>query len=290
MSDAARPRIAVLMAAHNRRDLTLRALRSLETAREVFDLTIVLFDDASSDGTAEAVRAAWPDAIVLMGDGNAFWNGGMYQAWKHALTLNVDGYLWLNDDVMLDADALPRLAQEWQMQGGSAAPFILVGPTRDDEGRLSYGGQRLVRTPFALRFEKLPISDAVMPAETFNGNIALVSQATVAHIGINDPHFLHALGDLDYGLRATRARIQVLTLPGTLGRCNNNAPLNFNEGSFRQRWRRITSHRGIPPRNWWRITRRYSGIYMPLHFLLPYRKLFVLTRRRYDVPDSETYA
>jgi GT2 family glycosyltransferase len=280
MSEATRPRIAVLMAAHNRRDLTLRALRSLEAARDVFDLTIVLFDDASSDGTADAARAAWPDAIVLMGDGNAFWNGGMYQAWTHALALDVDGYLWLNDDVALDADALPRLAQEWQAQGGGAAPFILVGSTRDDAGRLSYGAQRLVRDPFALRFEKLPICDALMPAQTFNGNIALVSRATVARIGINDPHFLHALGDLDYGLRATRAGIPVFNMPGTLGRCNNNAPLKFNEGSFGERWRRITSHRGIPPRNWWRITRRYSGIWMPLHFLLPYRKAFFGAARR----------
>lgn len=268
------PRIAVLMAAHNRCGMTVRALQSLMAASNVFDLTVVLLDDGSTDGTTEAAKATWPGVIVLPGDGNAFWNGGMHQAWTHALTLDVAGYLWLNDDVMLDDDALARLAAEWTKQGGADKPFILVGATRDEAGDLSYGGQRLIRNPFALRFERLPAADVLTRAETFNGNIVLVSGATQKKIGINDRQFLHTLGDIDYGLRASRAGIPVLVMPGTLGVCNNNIPMSYNVGTLRERFRRITSHRGIPPRNWWRITRRYSGVWMPLHFILPYRKIF----------------
>lgn len=269
------PRIAVLMAAYNRREMTLQAMRPLVAGRGHFELTIVLLDDGSTDGTTAAVRSACPDVIVLAGDGNAFWNGGMHQAWKHALSLDVDGYLWLNDDVILDEDSLPRLAMEWAAQGGAKSPFILVGATRDDTGRLSYGGQRLIPSPFALHFEHLPIADVLTKAETFNGNIVLVSGATERKIGINDQKFLHTLGDIDYGLRATRAGIPVLVMPGTLGVCNHNTPIAWNGGTMLERYRKITSHRGIPIRNWWRITRRYSGVWMPLHFLLPYRKIFM---------------
>ena len=274
MNAAALPRIAVLMAVHNRRELTLRALRSLEEARGAFDITIVLLDDASSDGTGEAVMAAWPGAIVLRGDGNAFWNGGMHKAWAHAVTLQQDGYLWLNDDVDLDTDALPRLAAEWHRQGGAEAPFILVGATRSRDGGMTYSAQRRVYSPFALKFARLPIGADLQHADTFNGNIVMVSQATVSRIGINDPAFFHALGDIDYGLRARRAGIPVLLLPGTLGVCEANPPVALNRGTWGERWRRVQSHRGLPFRNWWRITRRYSGLWFPLHFLLPYRKLF----------------
>jgi GT2 family glycosyltransferase len=273
VTQAELPRIAVLVTAHNRRELTVRALQSLKVAGDVFEFTIVVLDDASTDGTADAVRAAWPGATILTGDGNAFWNGGMHQAWSHALNLCVDGYLWLNDDVVLDYDALPRLAREWHKRGGGTAPFILVGPTRDDNGMLSYGGQKLVRNPFALRFERLPITDAVQSAETFNGNIVLVSKATVNRVGINDPEFLHAFGDLDYGLRASRRGVSVLVMPGTMGICNRNPPVQFNVGSLRQRWRKINSHQGIPLGNWLRFTRRYSGVWLPIHLVLPYRKI-----------------
>ncbi len=274
MSGTPPPRIAVLLAAHNRRAMTVRALRSLRSTVKHFDLTIVLLDDASIDGTADAAVAAWPEVIVLNGDGNCFWNGGMYKAWSHALRLGMDGYLWLNDDVLLDADAIARLAQQWQKQGGATCPFILVGATRDDAGRLSYGGQRRVPSPLALKFEHLPLSEELQFAETFNGNIVLVSRAAQEKIGINDREFLHSLGDIDYGLRASRANIPVLVMPGTLGLCNGNPPMAYNTGTWRARIRRITSHRGIPIKNWWRITRKYSGIWMPLHFILPYRKIF----------------
>lgn len=273
MREATLPRIAVLLAAHNRRAMTVRALESLKPAAAQFDLTIVLLDDASTDGTAEAALAIWPGAIVLSGDGNCFWNGGMHKAWTHALSLEVDGYLWLNDDVVLDADAMERLAQQWHAQGGVKHAFVLVGATRDDSNRVSYGGQRRVPSPFALKFERLPMADGLQLAETFNGNIVLVSQATVERIGINDPGFLHAMGDIDYGLRAKAGGIPILVLPGTLGLCNNNAPIRYNQGTLRERWRKMTSHRGIPPRSWWLLTRRHSGIWQPIHFLAPYRKV-----------------
>lgn len=273
MSDATLPRIAVLLAAHNRRAMTVRALESLRPAVAHFDLTIVLLDDASTDGTAEAALAAWPGAIVLRGDGNCFWNGGMHKAWSHALSLEVEGYLWLNDDVVLDADAMERLAQQWHAQGRGKRAFVLVGATRDDAGRLSYGGQRRVYSPFALKFERLPMATELQLSETFNGNIVLISQSTVDRIGVNDPGFLHAMGDIDYGLRASSAGIPVLVLPGTLGQCNNNAPIRYNEGPLRERWRKITSHRGIPPTSWWLLTRRHSGIWQLVHFLAPYRKV-----------------
>jgi len=269
-----RPRIAVLMAAHNRRTMTVRALESLLSAAPYFNLTIVLLDDGSTDGTAEAAVNVWPTVTIIKGNGNCFWNGGMHRAWSHALSLGLDGYLWLNDDVLLDVDAMARLAQQWHAQGGAKYPFILVGATQDDAGRISYGGQRRVHSPLALKFERLPLSKELQTAETFNGNIVLVSKATKDKIGINDNQFFHSLGDIDYGLRATRAGIPVLVMPGTLGHCNNNVPIAYNTGTFRDRIRRITSHHGIPIKNWWRITRRYSGIWMPLHFILPYRKIF----------------
>lgn len=275
MTDPQLPHIGVVIAAFNRRELTRRALRSLKAQPGFFQLSLFLFDDGSTDGTADAVRTEWPEATILTGDGTAYWNGGMHLAWAKALECGLDGYLWLNDDVALDPDALSQLARQWHAHGGGKAPFVLVGPTRGEQGELTYSGMRRIVSPFALRFEKLPLVETVTAADTFNGNIVLISHATVERIGLNDPGFLQQLGDIDYGLRASRAGIPILVLPGTLGICAINQPMPFNQKTLRERWKAINSFRGFPLRNWWRMTRRHSGIWLPFHFLLPYRRLFM---------------
>lgn len=268
------PRIAVLIAAHNRRDKTVKALQALTRNACEFDLKIVVFDDGSTDGTSEALQAGWPDAIVLKGNGNAYWNGGMHAAWRQALTLDVDGYLWLNDDVRLDDDALTKLAKVWHQQGGAQMPFILVGATRDDNGQLSYGGQRRINSIFSLKFEKVPISRVDQAAETFNGNVVLISSSTVSKIGINDPCYRHGFGDFDYGLRASSASIPITVIGGTLGTCNCNIPVDLKSMHLLDRFRSILSTKGLPLRSWYNFTKRHSGALFPLHFILPYRKLF----------------
>lgn len=283
MSDAkaARLRIAVLIASHNRRETTLRAVVAMQAAGEAAALQIVLLDDGSSDGTADAVAAIDPSAIVLHGDGNAFWNGGLHRAWQHALGLPADAFLWLNDDVALDADALAQLVTRYREQAAARGNerFILVGATRDTAGALTYSGKRFRPYPFALQLDLVP-PDAysLRPIDAFNGNIVLVPRMVVDQIGINDPLFRHGLGDYEYGLRASRHGIAVLLMPGTLGVCEANArtrskAFGGRDLSLRDQWRLVNTPKGLPFRDWWHITRLYSGKWFPLHFLIPYRWL-----------------
>lgn len=263
------------MACHNRRELTLRALQAVWRADAPFAISVVLFDDGSSDGTSAAVRAQFPQTIILPGDGTAFWNGGMHAAWSRALALEPDAYLWLNDDVDLDEDALPRLQRAWAAgQDNGDAAFILVGATRSAAGSFTYGGIYRMRSAVSLRFEPAGLLAETRLVDTFNGNIVLVTAAAVARIGILDPQFFHSFGDIDYGLRARRAGIAALQLPGSLGRCEANPPISLAAISLLARWRHFTgSPRGLPAANWWRMVRRHSGWLAPLHFVLPYRQI-----------------
>jgi len=63
------PSLSVVVPTHNTRELTLRCLESLGDAGvAVVDLVVV--DDASTDGTAGAVRKSHPGAVVIETDGN----------------------------------------------------------------------------------------------------------------------------------------------------------------------------------------------------------------------------
>lgn len=269
-----RPNIAVLMAVHNRRCLTVRALQSLLSDQAEFCLHPVILDDASTDGTTEAILEIFPNATVIKGDGNRYWNGGMHAAWVEALKLSVDGYLWLNDDVELDRHALNTVSKVWFSLEANQNAFILVGATRSTSGGLTYGGLKLVKTPLSLKFALLPISPVLQTADTFNGNFVLINKNAFDKIGMLDPTFLHAMGDIDYGLRARKAQVPIIVLPGTIGLCERNVGLDLQDKSIRERWRLITSFRAIPPRSWWTLTSRHSGVWKIIHFLLPYRKIF----------------
>ena len=274
-------RVAVLIVCHNRREKTVRALRSLGRANAPWRIEVVLFDDGSTDRTAEAVREVWPDAIIMRGKGDAYWNRGLYEAWMAALRLPVDAFLWLNDDVELDPDAITKMEQTWvaleSRQGNRQ--FILVGATRDRTGATTYGGYRREASPFALSFRLVEPGQGLARIDTFNGNLVLVPQEVVERIGINDPSYFHSMGDIDYGLRAKAAGTGLFLVPGTLGLCAANrlksdGAFGGPRSTLHERWKRANSYLGLPPRSWWRLTRRHSGIWFPLHFLSPYRRLF----------------
>jgi GT2 family glycosyltransferase len=281
------PPMAILLVCRNRRDTTVAAIRRLREQSLETPYVIVLFDDASSDGTVEAVLAEDPDAVIVRGDGNAFWNGGLFRAWQRALELPVGAFLWLNDDVALDTDAFARLAQAWETMHARRPDetFVIAGSTRGSDGAVTYGGMRRVPSPFAFRLAPVSPGEAPVEIDTFNGNVVLVPRAVAERIGINDPAYHHNLGDMDYGLRVRRAGLPVMLASGTLGRCDiNSAKQERGFGALglplREQWRKVNTHHGLPFASWWHFTRRHSGAWFPLHFLLPYRRLVLPQRRR----------
>lgn len=272
--------IMVLIVCRNRRETTTAAIDRVQKQYGQVTAQIAVFDDGSDDGTPEAIATGYPEVTLVHGDGNAFWNGGLHQLWSHVSDAEVDAFLWLNDDTWLDPDAFTRLNEAWHIH--RAMPhrnLILVGATRDVTGTASYGGYNIEPSPIALRLTRQPPNpDQAIPVDTFNGNIVLIGRGAMATVGLNDPGFFHNLGDVDYGLRATRAGIPVLLLPGTMGVCElNGAKYERGYGSPKlsmvEQWRKVNTHHGLPFTSWWRFTRRHSGKWWPLHFILPYRHL-----------------
>ena len=101
--------VAVVLA-HNRRDLTLACPRLLR-AQNVPDFVVdaYVLDDASVNGTGEAIARLFPDVRVLHWDGTFYWNCGMQATFAAAMQGDYDCYLSLNDDVRLDGDAVRLL-------------------------------------------------------------------------------------------------------------------------------------------------------------------------------------
>ncbi|MFD1720165.1 glycosyltransferase family 2 protein [Amnibacterium endophyticum] len=218
--------IIAILACHDRRTLTERALVSLRTAAEEagVDVRAVLFDDGSTDGTADAARAVMPPGSleVLQGSGDAFWAKGMATAEAHALSTaaDTDLLLWLNDDVHLHPDALSMLLQVLDAR----TDRIAVGATTDpNSGDVNYGGYEHIG-PHPLRFRHVELGDRPQPLDTLNGNCVLVPVPAARRLGGIEGTYSHALADIDYGLRANAAGITPLLAPRPVGTCPSHGP------------------------------------------------------------------
>ncbi len=267
-------RVAAVMAAYNRRDLTLACLRSLRAQQAAPGLTLDTFvlDDASSDGTSEAIVEQFPEVTVLHGTGELYWNGGMRRAFAAATTGDYDYYLWMNDDTTLDDGALAVLLDtERRLRERGDEAVIVAGSTRHpDTGELTYGG--LVRPSRwrRLRWKLVEPADEPRPCETINGNTVLISRAVVQRVGNIDPAFVQQMGDYDYGLRARAAGCSNWIAPGTIGTCATKPPPRPGEEPFFQEWRRLWSTKELLPGPWAVFSRRWAGRLWPMYWLSPY--------------------
>lgn len=225
-------KVAVLMTVHNRRDITLRCLESLcdtlAPFEDKFQVSIFLTDDGCTDGTAEAIRerAFTVDIQILQGDGSLFWNGGMINSWKTALAAGEwDGFLWLNDDVIV----LPAF---WEDLAGADAyslgtygkKGIYIGSTQDiHSGEFTYGGFNYVNK-FLLKDKFVRPDGTYQTCEAGHGNITYVASEVVGKQGIFCDKYIHGGTDHEYTFLAHKAGFPVLVLPHYAAACENDHP------------------------------------------------------------------
>ena len=256
--------IAVLMACYNRRNHTIRCLNSLKSQSIICDGTghkrcrfnLWLLDDASSDGTSEAVRAIWPDVNVIDGDGNSYWCGGMRRAWRDASASDPDFYLLLNDDTTLVHDAIEQLLALAPEPNSQVIAVAAIADPRD--GRVVFGGHK------GHNLAPVQPEGTAENCDTMNANCALVPRAVYEALGILSDAYTHSMGDFDYGFMARRSGVQIIQSASILGFSEPNP----QEGSWRDcslsRIERLkllwfSPTKGLPFFEWFRYCYRNYG-------------------------------
>ena len=268
------------MTCFNRREQTLRCLEQLAAQKDQdsYDLTIFLVDDASTDGTYEAVRKDFPSVRLLRSEGNLYWNQGMRVAFEKAMAVGFNAYLWLNDDTMLLPDAVSRLLATHRDLDRSGTTAIVTGSTYGPTGNLSYGGFCWQTGWKRLLLPVEPQTDRSTACDTMNGNCTLIPRAVAEAVGNLDAGFHHSFGDFDYGFRARAAGFGIYVAPGYFGICSDNPrerTWRDRSASFRQRWRHLNSAKGSPLPEWSMYCRRHLGSLWPIYAASPYVKTFL---------------
>lgn len=273
-------KIAVLITCHNRRDKTMHCLDDLFSCDlpEATYLEVFLVDDGSIDGTAVAVRDAYPQVHVLQGDGDLYWNGGMRKAFAAAMAGSFDFYLWLNDDTYLYRQALTGLLQvASDIQDNGKKEFVVVGSTQEYEGgKVNHGGVTISNGWWSSKI--VEPREHVVPCDTLNGNCVLISKALAVAVGNLDPIFIHTMGDIDYGLRIKAAGFPLVVMPGYAGICQSNPVSGTYEDvtlPLRARLSKIAAVKGRPLRPWLAFHWRHFGWLGLIYWSGTYAKVLV---------------
>ena len=261
--------VAVLMACHNRKELTIRCLQSLyASVPSNWKIRVYLVDDGSKDGTTKAVWENFPEVKITKGPGNWYWAHSMFQA-EISIDKPYDAILWLNDDVTIFENGLYQIEKYRSLHPSC----ILVGQmSKSDHTSLSYGGYiKYDRHPFHLK--TLFARNDVLAADTFNGNFVIIPKSISDLVGSIDGSFAHAYADIDYGLRALSCGVAIRLVPGFIGECDEN----FSNKHFSRidKLKFIFSKKGIPFGSQIRFLRRHGGIEWPIYLFLPIIKAFV---------------
>lgn len=218
-------RVEIVTPVHNRKALTLGCLRSIAALdRTGLDVRVVVVDDGSSDGTAEAIAAEHPDVDVVRGDGTLWFTEGTNVGVRRALTRQPDFVLMINDDQVFDSQCLRVMVETARAYPRSVVGALLflwdtpdrlfqTAPVWDTwRGGWRHWYHQSSRT----------VPDRPWTVDLIVGNCVLVPADAFRECGLMDARHFPNFGDAEFTPRLRKAGWQLVIDPRAHVRCQPN--------------------------------------------------------------------
>ncbi len=223
---------------HNRRQLTLQCLRSLNRIdRTGLGVHVVVVDDGSTDGTSDAVRAEFPEAEIIAGDGNLWFTEGTNVGIRAALKHQPDYVLLINDDQVFDSNAVRAMVECAERHPRSVIGSLLL--LWDTPHKLfqtapvwstRLGGWRHWHNQTVWTIPKSP-----WKVDIIVGNCVLVPATAMQEAGLMNSKRYPNFGDAEYTPRLRKLGWQLLIEPRARVFCQpNTLPPRIMAMSFRK--------------------------------------------------------
>jgi hypothetical protein len=208
------PKLYVAVINYNGLYYSRKCLKSLEGS--FFDsFRLILIDNASADDSAEQIRREFPNVEIVKLAENVGYTGGCNVALTMALARGAKYCFVLNNDTLVDAEALGHLTESADNNEGAAA----VGPRIMDYSNgafiLSLGGTVDMRTGWSRHEgwgERFPESNAkVKEIDGFlDGSAIMFVLRNLESIGFFDERYFMYHDEVDWCYRARRAGFRLL--------------------------------------------------------------------------------
>jgi GT2 family glycosyltransferase len=208
------PSVVASVVSYNRRELLLRCLESI--LRQSHSVShVMVIDNASTDGTVDAVRERFPSVELVCLPTNVGGAGAFQEAIARGLAHGAD-WMWLmDDDCAPDPTALERLLEA----GRSAEAQGPVGALAS----CKYGVDGEVQANHAgwydfVRSDVSPV--AANARDAFDVDIGsfvslLVAREAAERAGPPDSAFFISLDDVDFCLRIRQSGFRIVYVPAS---------------------------------------------------------------------------
>ena len=209
------PTVITVILNTNRRADTLAVLASL--ARTTYPHhRIIVLDNASTDGSVEAIRAAYPQVAIIELTENRGYAGNNNVGMRAALDQGADWVFVLNEDTIVDAGCLRALVDV-----GEGAPDIgIVGPMvyHMDEPEVIQSAGGILGPDWSSRHLGQNEPDrgqypAPHTVDWISGCAILVRRAVIEQVGMLDERFFYYWEETEWCLRARRAGWRIVHVP-----------------------------------------------------------------------------
>jgi GT2 family glycosyltransferase len=244
------PVVRALIPVHNRLEYTRACLRCLEE-QDYPQLEVVVIDDGSTDGTAQALATEFPDVTVLRGDGQLWWTGAVWWGVTEALRAGApdDFVLFINNDTTFEPDYVSTLVRVSREREGAIVGSLLRSWT--DRSLISFGP--VISWPRAEVYELAAITDdperlceqdTIDTLDALPGRGLLVPAAVFRRVGNFRRRLLpHYIADYEFAARAKRHGEKLILSTHAAVYTAPDPPSTNGARGFREALRAIFSRR-----------------------------------------------
>src|SRR5258708_2254210 len=209
------PKVAIVVLNTNHKADTLGCLLTIERNTYV-NRTVIVLDNASTDGSVQAIEENFPWALIVPLTKNLGYAGNNNAGIQLALEQGADWVLVLNEDTLLDPECLAQL-----VAAGEAEPRIgIVGPMvyHHDEPRViqSAGGQlnrHWEATHLGQNEDDRGQFAALHDVDYISGCAILVRRGVVQQVGMLDERFYYYWEETEWCLRARQHGWRIVHVP-----------------------------------------------------------------------------
>ncbi len=253
--------LGIVVVAYKCRELLIECLGSIELHTPALLESVVVIDNASSDGTPAAVRARWPQIRLVENQRNE----GFAAAANRGMTLLQDCSVicLLNPDaVMLDPAVLDAAAylEAHDEVGVLGCRVLNANGTIQSSARSFPHHLNALFNRHSLATKFLPANrwsrkylmtdwahDAIRPVDWVSGAYMLIHRRALEAAGTFDEAFFFSIEDVDFCRRVRDAGLEVVYFPGAsilhrIGGSSRNAVYRAMTAHHRGMWRYYRKH------------------------------------------------